>query len=517
MSNLTGNGGFYFPKVYEKAQRQIENCLSLGKIDYAELTKWTFPDEFLCFILNVKLLPFVDTTYPNPREKNEVPIWFLITCQFLMRVYQTGKYQDLTYLLHSGSILTRFGYNVGCRKIGFNDKNKKERKTAVHHDTVRKFFKDTNPSEIRSWYQQDLQSWFRSKKVFHHQGIFILDQTHLVVPDNGNYKDAVKMPVDEHGQWYSNLNKLTDEQKRSLNYHPCYTLSTLLNAAPSENFFHITAYELGPGNEDELDHAKRLIPSICHRQPGLIKELIVDRGYISGEFFSKIKQDHGIDILVPLRTDMHTYQDAVSIAQHKNTWKTIDIEKDQLGNITSQTEAVIINDIDLWDNAKFKQQVTVSKCKEWSEKEQDFCDRYFVLASSKKYRQPEIVVQRYKTRVQIEERFRQFKHSWYIAEFPSPNASLIESHVCFTLLTYSLVQLYLRRKDLQKQTNKMMSSLKAQEQLGKDAVLIYASNQYGVLDLDDYTIRVTEMDGDPRQRLNAVMQKQKEARLKREQ
>ena len=79
-------------------------------------------------------------------------------------------------------------------------------------------------------------------------------------------------------------------------------------------------------------------------------------------------------------------------------------------------------------------------------------------------------------RTQIEERFRQFKRDWYIADFPSPDSSLIESHVCFTLLTYSLLQMYLRREDLQKLTHKMISTLRAEEHLGKDAVLVYAKD-----------------------------------------
>lgn len=89
------------------------------------------------------LLKFIDTTYPNPRSKNEVPIWFLISCQFVMRLHQTGNYHQLQYLLNAGSILTKFGFNVGAKHIGFNSKNKKNRTTAIHPDTVRKFFKDT--------------------------------------------------------------------------------------------------------------------------------------------------------------------------------------------------------------------------------------------------------------------------------------------------------------------------------------------------------------------------------------
>jgi len=268
MSDKIGQGGFYLPAVYKKAQRSVIQALERGEIDYADLTRWNFPDEFLCFVLDVGLLDFVEKTYPNPRVSNEVPIWFLITCQFIMRIYQTGKYHHLRYLLNSRSILTRFGFNVEAKNIGFNDKNKKQRKTVLNADTVRKFFKDTDAKEIREWYCNDLQRWFKGKRAFDNRGIFVLDQTHLVVPDNPKYLDAVKMPVDEHGQMYSNLHLLTKEQKKSLVYHPCYTLSTLLNVAPDNTTFHMAGYELGPGNEDELPQAEKILSVFCRNNPG---------------------------------------------------------------------------------------------------------------------------------------------------------------------------------------------------------------------------------------------------------
>ena len=123
----------------------------------------------------------------------------------------------------------------------------------------------------------------------------------------------------------------------------------------------------------------------------------------------------------------------------------------------------------------------------------------------------------YDLRVQTEERSRQLKHAWYITDFPSPHSSLVESHVCFILLTYSLMQLYLRRKDLRDKTQQMISTLRADERLGKDAVLVYARDEYGIFDLDDYTARVAGMQETPRQRLIAIMQAQKEARIKRNQ
>ena len=511
----TATGGFSFPIIYQKNQHHIEAQLEQGDIDYADLTRWSFPDEFLCFVLENKLFQFIDHSYPNPRSKNEVPIWFLISCQFVMRLFQTGHYHHLQFLLTSGSILSRFGFNVGAPNIGFNAKNKKERKTAVHADTVRKFFKDTSADEIRKWYINDLQSWFKQQRAFDHQGIFVLDQSHLVVPDNPHYKEAVKMPVDEHGQLYSHLSTLSEEQKRGFIYHRCYSLSTLLNVSLSCDQFHIAGYELGPGNEDELVQANRLVPAFCKKMSGVMKLLIVDRGYIDGSFINTLKNEHGVDVLIPLRKNMQNHQEAIAIVTLKNNWQVVEEQHDGYGQVLLKKEIALIEDLEQWDRVECKLHAVATRYTSWDLQKGTEVN-YGVLVSTKKYHDPKLMLTHYDLRMQTEERYRQFKHSWYITDFPSPHASLIASHVCFTLLTYSLLQLYLRRKDLRDKTHKMMATLRADEQLGKDAVLVYSDDEYGVFDLDDYTFRVAGLQETPRHRLMATMQAQKEARLKRE-
>ena len=515
-SREIGVGGFYLPEIYERNQKATKACLENGEIDYADLTQWDFPDEFLCFVAESGLLKFVDSTYPNPRCKNEVPIWFLISCQLVMRLHQTGRYNHLQYLLNSGSLLTRFNFNVGSSKIGFNDKNKNTRKTAVHADTVRKFFKDTKCEDIRSWYKDDLQRWFRTQHAFNHQGLFILDQTHLVVPDNKNYQHAVKMPVDEYGHLYPNLGYLTPEQKKSLVYHPCYTLSTLLNVGMKQDGFHVAGYEFGPGNEDELVQADKLVPDFCRKSPGAMKLLIVDRGYIDGEFIGRIKRDHNVDVLVPLRKNMTDYIEAIEIADLENSWQLVEETIDKTGFVRHKKEMAFTPDLDMWPTLDRKMHAITTRYTKWNTETEQYDVNHGVLVSTKKYSDPKMMVFHYDLRTQTEERFRQFKHSWYITDFPSPNASLLESHICFTLLTYSLLQLYLRRSDLRDMTNKMIQTLRADERLGKDAVVVYAKNHYGVFDLDDYTALVAGMQDLPRGRLKAIMEAQKEVRLKRQ-
>jgi hypothetical protein len=514
MSKALGTGGFDWPQVYEQDQQNVLNALRAGTIEYADLSQWSFSDEFLCFALKSGFLKMADQSYPNPRVKNEVPVWFLLSTQLLMRIHQSSRYHQLQYLLNAGSILSRVGFNVRPHKIGFNDKNKFERKTACDPDTVRKFYKDTPPGKTRAWFNEDIQSWFRTKRAFDSSGIFILDQSHLVVPDNPNYKSAVRMPVDHFGQLYKNYGELSAEQKRVLPHHPCYSVSTLLHTDLKAEWFHVSQYAFGPGNEDELPQADRIIDTFCKNHPGVIKELIMDRGYLDGERITKYHRDHSIDTLIPLRKGMDTYEEALGISEREGVWNTLSESRDQSGHLIEQTLVAEVMDLDVWDGCEIKQYATVAKQKIWEPEQQDYLVRPWVLCSTKHHPDGQ-AINRYKLRTQIEERYRQFKHSWGIADFCSPNEALLEVQICFTLLTYSLLQLYLRRSDLQSLTGKLVETLKREEALGKNVVIVYTNNQFAILNLDDYSTILLELDGEPREKLKHLMAKQREARLNR--
>ena len=353
-SSTAGSGGFPLPQIYRHEQKKVEDAFERGDLDYVDLSQWSFTDELLCFSLQSDFFGFADRSYPNPRTKNEVPIWFLIASQLVLRIHNSGVYSQLDYFLNSVSVLTKIGFNVGSQSsVGFNNKNTKSRKTAVNHDTVRKYFKDTDPQKIREWHNNDLQTWFRVRKAYDPDGLFILDQSHLVVPKNQNYKDASYMPVDEHGQWYKNLGGMNKEQRKSLPHHPCYSLSCLLHVGSVPDTFHVAGYDFGAGNKDEIPQAQYLVPNFCKKYPAVMKELIVDRGYLSGVFIGDLKQKYNVDILIPLRNNMSDYTDAFEIAKKKQ-WKKTDEIKDTNGKVIRETQTAYVENMDLWDDCPVK-------------------------------------------------------------------------------------------------------------------------------------------------------------------
>jgi hypothetical protein len=189
----------------------------------------------------------------------------------------------------------------------------------VHHDTARKSYKDTDPEELRQWHNTEVQRFIKHNRGFDKHGILLLDQTHLVVPENDNYTDAVRMPVDEHGQ-FIDMSKMTEEQKKVVKYRPCYALSELLGyIGKDDSLFLFAGYELGPGNRDELEQGKPLVTDFVHAvRKGVMKLLIVDTGLISGAFLTYVKKDLDSDVLMPLRSNMDALTDPVRIAESLN-------------------------------------------------------------------------------------------------------------------------------------------------------------------------------------------------------
>lgn len=481
--------------IYEENRIKVLNALRDGRIDYLDLTGWTFQDRFFAFLLGIRFFEICGASYPTPRKKEEVALWFLLACKVQMKLHTTSAFEQLPMILRSGAVLSRVKFNVGGSNGGFNNKNKKPRSCAVHHDTVRKFFKDADSLQMRNWHNTDVQRFIRHNRGFDKHGIFLLDQTHIVVPENENYKDAVKMPVDEHGQLID-MSNFTEEQKKAVKYRPCYALSELLHIGKDEQSFIFAGYQLGRGNADELEQGIPLVRDFVDAVgKGVMKLLIVDRGLISGSFVTYVKNELDSDVLMPLRSNMDALTDSIRIAESFNyKWSKYN-EYEKYG-IRYMEEATVIEDVCIWESCDVPLYISIMRVTG-----SDGSVKYWGLSSTFKPKNYREAFDLYALRTQIEERHRQIKNFWYINKFSSPYKSLIEAHVLFTLLTYSLIQLYLNKRHLNAVANKTIHSLRGEEQMGINNVIVYSGNYFAVFDLDDYTEVIIGLNDEARMRL----------------
>jgi hypothetical protein len=483
------------PIIYEENRIKVLEDIKDGRLDYIDLADWTFQDRFFAFLLGVRFFEICGASYPTPRRKEEVPLWFLLACKVQMKLHTTSAFDQLPGILRSGAVLSRVKFNVGGESGGFNHKNRKERSSAVHQDTARKFFKDTDSVKLRGWHNYDVQKFIRKNRGFDKHGIFILDQSHLVVPENENYQDAVMMPVDEHGQLID-MSNMTEEEKKAVKYHPCYALSELLHVGKEEQSFIFAGYQWGPGNTDELVQGKQLVADFVKAVgKGVMKLLICDRGFIYGKFITYVRRGLASDVLMPLRSNMEALKDPIKIAESFN-YKWIKYGEYSKYRIEYTEEVTVVGDVDIWEGCEVSLYTSIMRVTG-----SDGSVRYWGLSSTFKPKDAKEAFKLYELRTQIEERHRQAKIFWHINKFSSPNESLIEAHVMFTLLTYSLIQLYLNKKHLNALANKTISSLKNEEQMGINSVIVYSGNYFAVFDLDDYTEIIVDLKEEARLRL----------------
>src|SRR3972149_5468137 len=120
------------PIIYEENRVKVLNDLKDGRIDYIDLADWTFQDRFFAFLLGVRFFEICGASYPTPRKKEEVPLWFLLACKVQMKLHTTSSFEQLPGLLRSGAVLSRVRFNVGGKNGGGDDKNTNKKRSTTH-------------------------------------------------------------------------------------------------------------------------------------------------------------------------------------------------------------------------------------------------------------------------------------------------------------------------------------------------------------------------------------------------
>jgi hypothetical protein len=489
--------------LFKENKVEVLKRLKDGRVDYVDLTSWSFQDRLFGFLLEEKFFAWCASSYPTPRERENIPVWFLLACAIQMKLHRSAAFKKLEYILRSGSILTRVNFNIGLQGGGFNDRNRKERTIPIDQDTARKFFTDTEASHVEDWYNGDVQQWLRRHRGYSDkEGIFILDPTVVCLPDNPHYKESALLPLDREGN-YVDVKKLSPAERKKFKYTRAYKVTLLLHWSRQDEYFLFAGGHLGKGNESGLKEGEALVDRfVAQVGKGVVKLLIMDREFIDGAMIGRFKKSHGIDCLVPLKSNMHALLDALGIAKlEKLKWMTYHEVKDEQGKVIEAEEVAAVGNIASWDSCAVPLSVVLVRTRNREG------SKLWALASTKEYRDPRLALKLYKGRTKIEERIDQIKNCWWVGCFTTPNFNADAVHVVFVLLVYTLVELYLKATHHEELATRTIESLKQEERLGKDAVIVYAEKYFGVFDLDESFEIILDLKARPRERMRRWIKK----------
>ncbi len=87
------------PIIYESNREKVLKDLKRENVDYLDLADWTFQDKFFAFLLGIRFFEICGASYPSPRKKEEVALWFLLACKVQMKLHTTASFEQLPGLL----------------------------------------------------------------------------------------------------------------------------------------------------------------------------------------------------------------------------------------------------------------------------------------------------------------------------------------------------------------------------------------------------------------------------------
>ena len=513
--------------IFEDNKPFVLEALQNGDFDYMEAASEVFEADFFRFIKARSLLDDLSQSYPSPRKKEDVPFWFYVASNLSMRLHGVHAFDAYPMVVRAGGMLQAFGPRAGRKVVhpqtgdttilceGFNRKNHYDRESPCDPDFLRKMAKDTDAQALMRWFGGEGVRVFQRRRALDRDGVFIGDASYLFVPDNPRYEGSVKLLFDEqdHPISQEQYRKMNDDQKSRCQWRRCYKMVTLLHTNSALDFFLFVAVRVLPGNEHECPVLYALVEEFVQAVgKGVMKRLILDRGFLDGKAISQCKEQYGIDILIPIRRNMDLYADAMALFQdadlpwveckgqeegtkksdrprrrprvvvkrEKKRQKTLhQLNQEQPlpppEKVLIRKEAAAIAEFRSWSSCTVPLSVVANR-----EHYADGHQEIWFLIDTRKVKNPDLTQQEYHLRVSTEERYRQLKCFSDLTHFTSRAFSMVVNQVVFIMLAYNLLQIYLLHRGRKELNPKTLPRIRQQLLPSDNHIIVYYQNYYGL-------------------------------------
>ncbi len=466
----------------------VLDALRNGDVDYLEHVSEAAEADLFRHLIRRQVIQRLADTYPTPRKKEEVPVWIYLSSELSLKLHGAQSYHAFPRILRSGGLIEALGPEMGGRKThhpetgdvtlacpGFNDKNDYDRQTPCDQDFLRKFAHDTQTDRLHAWFNRETPRCLRSLGLFDPEGLFIGDASYLFVPDNDHYEQSDLLWFDEHNHPVDSSE--VDLSDKRYQQHRCYKLVSLIHVNRKLDFFFVMAARVVSGRRHECPILYELVEEVVRAvHKGFIKVLIVDRGLIDGQRMGHLKQKLGIDTIVPLRTNMDLYADAIGLTRLRGfAWepyvpavappppasaspRPAGVEKREAKrqqtlakrqaeaaaaapaapSVAPQTLLGLGRGLLSWTQCPVPLTALVNR-----ERDEHGQTKDWVLVSTSDRFNAAHIRSTYELRPAIEERHRQYKCFWDLTRMHSCAFSLVVNQALMVLLAYTLVQAHL--------------------------------------------------------------------------
>jgi len=453
-------------QIIKQNPKKVLDALKIGEIERIEFAVEQITDEFMIYGLRGGLIDELSNSFPDPRKECE------ITTKQILSASIAGHFQDMyalsqsPYALHSPTLLAELGLNVKVllEGEGISRKGTKDN-TPFSGDVIRKMLNDMTPLELIQWYNRHVGRAYLEQANYD-PCIHILDCTKLEVNiDNENYEGSGIVKEKEKDAKGKTVEKL----KRG------YKLGSLRSLLDDAGI--ITSIAFGAIQVHDLTLCKELLMTSPHLKPGDM--VIEDRGFLDGETITKLKKERKVDVTIPLRSDMLSYEDSLVTAYHPDSeeWEKHPTRENQ--------EIKRIEHADyMWEECSVPLIGCVvrelKKGKDGSGGRADY--EHWVFVTTRLSLNGKRLIQTYELRPEIEEDHRQWKTGpWDMSKFTSTSMVQIVYHIIIVLLAYNLMKIYSNTQAGQNFAQKTLRRVRREQMRNHEvAMIVYTSDSYAL-------------------------------------
>ena len=267
---------------------------------------------------------------------------------------------------------------------------------------------------------------------------------------------------------------------------------------------------------------------------GVMKVLLLDRGFINGPQIGRLKQDYGIDTVIPIRSDMDILEDVRGLTQLSPPWEEYEPtrraslpgvrpghaphpvaqKRERKRRQTLARRRAEAETQQPPDPSTVRQRTLIARFEQltsWSDcpvpltgvlSRDVYADGHetsWLLVTTASQWSAGKIRDRYGLRTDIEERHRQVKCFWDLTRFHSTAWNLIVSQTVFVCLTYSLLQIHLVQQGHQELNRRTWPTTRRLLPDG-DRVIVYCQQYFAFFSLLEHMELTLSLEGKARRK-----------------
>jgi Transposase DDE domain len=538
--------------VFENNKPFVINEFRQGRFDYIELASDVAETKFFQFLFGQQIVEQLAEHFPTPRQRQHVPMWMYLSSQLTLRLHGRHSFHSYPLIIRSGGLIDALAPEVARRDVdpetgnislhcqGFNDRNLYARQTPCDQDFLRKLARDTEPEKLQTWYNEQVAKLYGRLDAYDSEGLFIGDGTYLFVPDNPRYEGSRKLLFDEHNHpvGKEQEQEMTPAQRARCRWRRFYKAVLLLHTDRVGERFLVAGLAVLRDNESEATAFWPVLDTFLGAVgKGVMKVLVLDRGFINGAQIGRLKADHGIDTVIPIRSDMDLQEDVRGLMKLPTCWEEYHGKhREPLADVSASSHGQPMHP-KAAKREKTRQQTLAGKAQEaeksrakdpsrvhertllarfaelrsWWEcpvpltgvySRELYADGHetgWLLVTTNANWTARQVRELYGLRTDIEERHRQVKCFWDLTRFYSTAWSLVVSQTVFVCLTYSLLQIHLLKEGHAALNRRTVETTRRLLSDG-DRVVVYCQQSFAFFSLLEHMELTLSLEEQARQR-----------------